>query len=114
MLRAVLSAGNGTDQIPLFFLAKQVYNRKSDFLEKKEVVETNNNNLNNDKFKNEQLNKINENIFILERNIPELTREYKNLLNKLNSNLYSEQKENIEINVNALEAYIKESKAARS
>ena len=59
---------------------------------------------------NNNLNKINENIFILERNIPELTREYKNLLNKLNSNVYSDNKENIEINLNALETQIKESK----
>ena len=57
---------------------------------------------------NDNLNKINENIFILERNIPELTREYKNLISKLNSNL--DNKENLEINLNALETQIKESK----
>ena len=83
---------------------------RSDFLENPEAVETNNNIQNFNQSKNEHLNKINENIFILERNIPELTREYKNLLNKLNSNLYSEQKENIEININILETHINESK----
>ena len=59
---------------------------------------------------NNDLNKINENIFILERNIPELKREYKNLLNKLNENLSPNQKENIELYLNTLEGQIKESK----
>ena len=64
----------------------------------------------NNKLYNENLNKINQDIFILERNIPELTREYKNLANKINSNLNINDKENSEINLNALETQIKESK----
>ena len=62
------------------------------------------------KYITDNLKKINEDIFILERNIPELTREYKNLLNNLNSNIDVNNTENKDINLNALETQIKESK----
>ena len=83
---------------------------RSEFSENIENIKNNNINYEeiNKKYMNDNLNKINENIFILERNIPELTREYKNLISKLNSNL--DNKENLEINLNALETQIIESK----
>ena len=52
----------------------------------------------NQQNKNE-LNLINENIFNLERTIPELSRDYKNILYRLNSNLFPDENENLKKNL---------------
>ena len=85
---------------------------RSDFSNINDNIElkNNNNKIFDNKYITDNLKKINEDIFILERNIPELTREYKNLLNNLNSNIDVNNTENKDINLNALETQIKESK----
>ena len=75
----------------------------SDDIQKLNINKQINNNNNN-------LKKINENIFLLERTIPELNREYNNLLNKLNSNLYPNDNENMIDNLKNLGKDIEESK----
>ena len=69
------------------------------------------NNQENDKSniqKNEELlNKINESIFNLERIIPELTRDYKNIVSRINSNLFPQEnitlKNNLKLISNEIE-----------
>ena len=56
------------------------------------------------------LKKINEVIFYLERSIPELTRDYKNLLNKINSNLFPNDNEKMVSNLKILEKEIEDNK----
>lgn len=56
----------------------------------------------------EQLNQINESIFALERNLPEITRNYKNILSRLNSNLFPEETVTLKNNLNVLGATIEE------
>ena len=47
----------------------------------------------------ELLNKINESIFNLERIIPELTRDYKNIVTRINSNLFPEENLSLQNNL---------------
>ena len=47
----------------------------------------------------ELLNKINETIFNLERIIPELTRDYKNIVTRINSNLFPEENLSLQNNL---------------
>ena len=69
------------------------------------------NNQENDKIniqnKEELLNKINESIFNLERIIPELTRDYKNIVSRINSNLFPQEnitlKNNLKLISNEIE-----------
>ena len=56
------------------------------------------------------LKKINEVIFYLERSIPELTRDYKNLLNKINSNLFPNDNEKMVSNLKILGKEIEDNK----
>lgn len=56
----------------------------------------------------EQLNQINESIFALERNLPEITRDYKNILSRLNCNLFPEETITLKNNLNILGATIEE------
>ena len=70
-----------------------------------------NNNQENDKINiqnnEELLNKINESIFNLERIIPELTRDYKNIVSRINSNLFPQEnitlKNNLKLISNEIE-----------
>ena len=70
-----------------------------------------NNNQENDKINiqnnEELLNKINESIFNLERIIPELTRDYKNIVSRINSNLFPQEnitlKNNLQLISNEIE-----------
>ncbi len=57
-----------------------------------------------------ELEKINQNIFILERSLPELTRDYKNLVTKLNTNLFPGDNANLRNNMQILEVEIETNK----
>ena len=72
-------------------------------------INQNNNNINNNYQINNNDNnfkKINENIFLLERTIPELVRDYKNILTKINTNLFPNDNEKMINNLKNLEKEI--------
>ena len=69
-----------------------------------------NNNMTNLEYNKNQLEKINENIFILERIIPELKRDYNNLMTKINTNLYQNDNEKMVNNLKSLGIEIEDHK----
>ena len=87
-LRSDYSDLNGN--INYNYLNNNNYNIKEDNnIEQLKIIQQNKN----------ELNLINENIFNLERTIPELSRDYKNILYRLNSNLFPDENENLKKNL---------------